>query len=814
MTDQSQSHDQIPDLLRRLDEAQVECARLREENARLRHALNLPEKPDGLKVREPAPQFFPLAEPLPQVSNASPAKDKIALFRTLFRGREDVYPVLWVNERTGRKGYAPARRLPDGLRTHAPEEGRKDLKDYLPVTDEVVAAHLSGEKTIGVYPLLRDDTCRFLACDFDKGAWALDALEFIAVCTAYGIPAYLEKSRSGNGGHVWIFFSTAVPATSARRMGGFLLRETMHARGELDLASYDRFFPNQDFLPKGGFGNLIALPLQKKCRALGNTEFLDPDLRPWPDQWAFLSQVKRLSPSQVEAFLVGVSESGVAVGPGSIGMQPYPRREDRPPPPRIKCILGSGIYVEKAGLPPSLLSSIKHLASVHNPVFYERQKLRLSTHRIPRFIKCYEEDISHIHLPRGVLTDLAEAVEKAGSKLAIEDQRTSPKRIEVEFRGSLTGLQEQAVNQLLRHDQGVLVAPPGTGKTVIACFVIAARKAPTLILAHRKPLLEQWRLQLISQLELPSRHIGQIGAGRRKRTSVVDLAMLQSLKGVDTQFFSDYGLIVVDECHHLPAFSFEAVVKRAPVRHFLGLTATPHRRDGLQDLITMQCGPIRHTISTRQAGAMSGLTLELIVRETAFALRLPEDMSIQEVFRALIQDGQRTSLIGEDVFQALGSGRRCLILSERKAHCRDLAERLKAHGQNPIVLEGGLAKRTQEELLAALRAEAADGARGPAIAGPQAIPPVLIATGQYLGEGFDCPQIDTLFLAFPISFRGKLVQYVGRVLRPCKGKTGVRVYDYADLHVPVLKRMHEKRLKTYQRLGFTRMEDRPLFLGA
>ncbi|MBI4573969.1 MAG: DEAD/DEAH box helicase family protein [candidate division NC10 bacterium] len=726
-----------------------------------------------------------------------------------------MYPVLWINELTGRKGYAPARKPSAAFRANPQKEGRKDPKDYLPLTDEVVAAHLSGEKTIGVYPLLRDDTCRFLACDFDKDGWALDALEFIAVCARYGIPAYLERSRSGNGGHVWIFFSAAVPATWARRTGAFLLRETMTARAEMDLASYDRFFPNQDFLPKGGFGNLIALPLQKKCRALGNTEFLDPELRPWSDQWAFFSQIKRLTPSQVEAFLVGVSESGVAVGPGSVGMGPVPRQEERRPPPRIACTLSAGISVEKSGLPPSLLSSIKHLACLHNPAFYERQRLRLSTHRIPRFIKCYEEDLSHIHLPRGVLTGLAEAVEKAGSKLAIVDRRGSPKRVEMGFKGELTDLQEQAACQLLCHEQGVLVAPPGTGKTVIGCCVISARKVPTLVLLHRKPLLEQWRLQLISLLGLPSRDIGQVGSGRHKRTTVIDLAMIQSLREMENagQFFGDYGLIVVDECHHLPAFSFEAVVRRAPVRYFLGLTATPYRRDGLQEIMTMQCGPIRHTMTIRQAGAISGLGLELVVRETALALHGTEGVSIQEVFRALTKDDQRTSGICRDILEALASGRRCLILSERKEHCRAFEERLKAVGHLPILLEGGLSKRKREERMGSVRAGAAGESMGPGGAGREGAPLVVVATGQYLGEGFDCPQIDTLFLTFPISFKGKLIQYVGRAMRTAEGKSEVRVYDYADLHVPVLKRMHERRLKTYQRLGFARMEDRGLFIG-
>lgn len=296
---------------------------------------------------------------------------------------------------------------------------------------------------------------------------------------------------------------------------------------------------------------------------------------------------------------------------------------------------------------------------------------------------------------------------------------------------------------------------------------------------------------------------------------MIDLAMIQSLREMEDagKFFGDYGLIVVDECHHLPAFSFEAVVKRAPVRHFLGLTATPYRRDGLQDIMTMQCGPIRHTMTIRQAGAMSGLALELVVRETAFAFQSTEEVSIQEVFRALIKDEQRTSAICRDILEALASGRRCLILSERKEHCRAFAERLTADGHTPILLEGGLSKSTREELMEGVRAGAAGESVGPDGKVQAGAPLVVIATGQYLGEGFDCPQIDTLFLTFPISFKGKLIQYVGRAMRTAEGKTGVRVFDYADMDVPVLRKMHERRFKTYQRLGFVRMEDRVLFIG-
>ncbi|MBI3595527.1 MAG: DEAD/DEAH box helicase [Nitrospirae bacterium] len=313
----------------------------------------------------------------------------------------------------------------------------------------------------------------------------------------------------------------------------------------------------------------------------------------------------------------------------------------------------------------------------------------------------------------------------------------------------------------------------------------------TLILVHRKPLLEQWRVQLINLLGLAPKQIGQIGGGKDKRTGIVDLAMIQSLKDMENaeSFFSHYGFIIVDECHHLPAFSFESCVKKAPVRYILGLTATPYRRDGLQDIIMMQCGPIRHRIS-HGTEIQGDLILQLFVRETSFLVEANEDTPIQDIFRALVHDNERSKMICEDILAALGEGRRCLVLSQWKEHCRILADQLAARGKKTFVLEGGLRKKSRDALFEAIRNVSPEEDL------------LIVATGQYLGEGFDCPQLDTLFLVFPLSFKGRLVQYTGRLMRAFEGKRSVRVYDYADAHVPVLKRMHAKRLKTYKMLGF------------
>jgi superfamily II DNA or RNA helicase len=781
---------------RELEKALQEIEQLRQENAQLRKKLGIEvsepkadyrQSGSNTRVKEPQEarshaRYEPTSAGPARVGSNFSADEKIKLFRTLFNGREDVYAVFWSNERSGKKGYAPACEDPWSSRKGKP-------KKYLPLTDQVILSHLTGEKIIGVYPLLKDDTCWFLACDFDKEGWALDALAFLNICKDYGVPAYLERSRSGNGGHVWIFFSTPVPATLARQLGIRLLKETMVVRAEMDLASYDRFFPSQDFLPRAGFGNLIALPLQKKCRTLGNTEFLnldDSELRPWPDQWKFLNQIRRLRPAQVEALLQKIPP--VSVGPRNPGSVSPGMRQRYPAPKQIRCALGATLSVEKSGIPPWLLAQMKQLALLHNPQFYEREKLRLSTWRIPRFIRCYEEDASHIHLPRGTVAELKEIVAEAGTKLSLTDQRTVPEKLTLTFLGSLTPEQINAVQAVLSDDMGVLVAPPGAGKTVMGCYAVAERNVPTLILAHRKPILDQWRTQLEELLGLSSRLVGQIGGGRNRQTGVIDLGMMQSLKTFDEleAFFSKYGFIIVDECHHLPAFTFEACVRKAPVRYILGLTATPYRRDGLQEIITLQCGSIRHTMAPIE----SSFSRTLLLRDTPFTLSDNEDPTIQEIFRCLVRDDTRNELIRTDVCQALSEGRRCLILSHWKEHCRLLADGLRERGKTPMVLSGTQGKKTRSAILRSLEDTPFDKEL------------LIIATGQYLGEGFDCPQVDTLFLAFPLSFKGKLIQYVGRTLRNYEGKSNVRVYDYVDTQVPILRKMYGKREKTYRLLGF------------
>ncbi len=721
--------------------------------------------------------------------HSAPAR-KIALFASLFRGREDVYAQRWSNETTGKSGYAPAVRRGAEARETLKS---KDDRALLPMTSQIVEQHLRGAIVAGVYPMLADGTCRLVACDFDGDGWALDALAYLSACAGSSVPAALERSRSGNGAHVWTFFSEPVRAVTARRLAMQLLRAAMDERCELDLASYDRLFPSQDHMPKGGYGNLIALPLQPQARACGNSEFLDPStLAPWPDQWRFLAQINRIGGSAVDELIRYLPP--IDIGPDA-GMRARRRTDESPPPANITCTLASELSVERSGLPPSLVSALKHSAMLHNPAWHQRSKLRLSTYNVPRFVRCYREDLAHLHLPRGLQDRARALIEQAGSAVDLVDARAAHPGTEVAFGLDLSDGQQAALIVLASHDCGVLVAPPGAGKTRIACALIAERGVPTLVVAHTRPLLDQWRTALSDALGLASRQIGQHGGGRKRRTHIVDLATLQSLARLDdlAGFLDGYGMLVIDECHHIPAVSFEQVVKHAPARFVLGLTATPVRRDGMQDIITMQCGPIRHSMSTADAKRDDGPAPALVLRTrtTPFQCDTDElDRPIQQHFAALVADNERTGLICDDIAAATADGRRSIVLSQWKRHCVAITEALTERGIEPILLHGDLGKRERARLLEELATTPSDEDL------------VVVATAQLLGEGFDCPQLDTLFLPFPIAFKGRLVQYTGRLMRSHPDKSSVHVYDYADDAVPVLAAMGAKRATAFRSLGF------------
>lgn len=549
---------------------------------------------------------------------SSPA-EKIRLFRTLFRGRPDVYPKLWTNDKKSTKGYAPAcsnewvRGICEKPRVKC---GECPHQAFLAVDEDVILAHLQGRHVVGVYPLLLDESCWFLAADFDKGDWKEDVAAFLTTCREFDLPAAVERSRSGNGAHVWFFFAAPVPAAVARTMGCYLLTETMSRRHELPLTSYDRLFPNQDTMPRGGFGNLIALPLQHTPRQTGNTLFVDDDWQPFADQWGFLATIPRIPPAVVHTLAREASERGRVVGaraadfPAEGDAEPWLRPPSRraapapitvPLPTHVHAVLAQQVFVEKQDLPSALLSQIKRLAAFQNPEFYKKQAMRLSTALTPRVIGCAEETPHHVGLPRGCVEDLRELLTGHNVGLLLDDKRTLGTPLEVVFQGELDSTQQQAARDLLAHDIGVLVAPPGSGKTVVGANLIAARGRNTLVLVHRTQLLDQWRTQLAMFLGIDKKQIGAIGGGKRKITGNLDVAMMQSLvqRGEVTDLIAGYGHVLVDECHHVSAVSFEHVMREVQARYVTGLTATPRRRDGHHPILEFHLGPVRHTVDPK-----------------------------------------------------------------------------------------------------------------------------------------------------------------------------------------------------------------------
>lgn len=756
-----------------------------------------------------------------QVTHASPVASKVALFRRLFAGRQDVHPVRWENPSTGKSGYAPA--CSNEWRRGVCEKPRVKCTEcpnqaFIPISDEVIEQHLRGEMrsarrpgpfVAGVYPLLPDETCWFLAVDFDGEHWSRDALAFIATCRAQSIPAALERSRSGQGGHVWIFFSEPIAAREARQLGSLLLTATLERLPEIGFDSYDRLFPSQDTMPSGGLGNLIALPLQRKARDVGNSVFVDEQLRPFEDQWAFLSSLERMSCAAVRTLVAEAETHGRVLGVPILESEsdieapwrlPPSRRAVEPPvagplPDRIRLVLADGVYIDRSALPPPLVTRLARVAAFQNPEFYRAQAMRLPTYGKPRIICCASLQGKYLVLPRGCLEDALTIFRSHEIRAEIEDRRERGAQVGMRFLGVLRDEQQRAVDALRDHDFGVLAATTAFGKTVVAAALIAERACNTLILVHRRELLTQWTARLKQFLSLAKEDLGVIGGGKRKPSGRIDVAVIQSLerKGEVSDLIAGYGQLIVDECHHLSAQTFEEVARRSKARYVLGLSATLARKDGRQPIIFMQCGPVRHRVNARKQAERRGFDHRVQVRETCF--ELPAHLqgqpraSMPQIYAALAADEARNALIFDDVLAALEAGRSPLVLTERRDHLQALQARFEKFARNVVVLRGGMSARERRAAEAALR-----------VAPPEER--LVLSTGRILGEGFDDSRLDTLFLVAPISWRGTLAQYVGRLHREHEGKTEVRVYDYVDANVPVLARMAAKRRAGYKALGY------------
>jgi superfamily II DNA or RNA helicase len=784
-----------------VDELRAKLAAVRSEASRLEEEIARLEKRGQLEL-PPAPAV--------QKTPQSPA-EKVALFLDLFGTRRSVFPKRWENAKTGKSGYAPACdnewragicRKPQIKCTECPHQ------KFPPLDAHAIEAHLRGIHTLGVYAITDDNSCRFLSADFDGDGWKDNISAYREAGSTAGVPIALERSRSGRGGHAWIFFSEPVPASLARKLGVILLAKASALKPTMGLDAFDRFFPNQDAVSVGGFGNLIALPLAKLPRQDGNTLFLDEEFRPIPDQWEYLASVRRLSGPQLQdlvgkmAPLAPLADQSSSESPDLV-LQSDEATLDLTRPVvhagmlsgELTVRLDSKIHVPRT-VPIPVLAALKRLASFANPVFHEKLRLRFPTFDIPRFLFVGEWHVDRLILPRGVLDACLGILERAGATVSVQDQREEGTRCAWKFHGELRPEQRTAVGEMAGHDFGVLCAPPGAGKTVMGCALIARHRTSTLVLVHRSLLLDQWRESAMRFLGLKKKDIGIWKGSKPRITRRLDIAMLPSLSRTQdyASALSGYGLVVVDECHHVPAASFELLLKACPARRIVGLTATPQRKDRLEKLLYLQSGPIRHSLSS--SGRDESNRVVVVRRSSiAFAPGTPPQPPIHEVWDALVADEGRLQMIVADISACAEEGRAPLVLADRKSYLDKIEAALTAHivaGSVPRYrLESGVGKKARANIRQRIDEHY-----------EKHTPFVLLATASLIGEGFDLPQLDTLILAMPLSFKGRLIQYAGRLHRDHEGKAPARIYDYLDENSPLTRAMFRRRATGYKQMGY------------
>ncbi|EGL38262.1 TOTE conflict system archaeo-eukaryotic primase domain-containing protein [Oribacterium sp. oral taxon 108] len=779
-------------------------------------------------------------------------KQHIQYYYHLFKGRNDVYSKRSgkANKKTGKHGYYTQcwNFWKDGIcpKKNNPQFncGECQNQKYKELTGQVLYEHLIGARedasdVIGLYPMFPDETVNFLVFDFDchddkiggddganfESDWMTEVNAFRKICEINEVPVLVERSRSGKGAHVWIFFEKPILASVARRFGTALLSKGAESVNMRSFKYYDRMLPAQDHIPlntktgKPGLGNLIALPLQGQALKLGNSAFIDENWNAYPNQWECLKEVKKLSSETVEERIKEWSAEGIlgvlsnefeADTEGANDTKPWektkPSLHKEDVSSAVEIIIADKVYVGTKDMKPRMQNALRRMSAFSNPDFYKKAAMGLSTKCIPRIVFCGYDDAGYICIPRALLDSVIDRFNEVDISFTLTDNRCTGMTLDVSFNGTLYEEQMRAAKAILEHDNGILAATTSFGKTVVGAYMIAQRKTNTLILVHNTEIQKNWIEDLNKFLdvnaELPEYKtktgrikkrkslIGKLHAGHNSMTGIIDVAIFSSLgKGDEINpMLEQYGMVIMDECHHGAAQTVEDVVGSAKAKYVYGLTATPKREDGLEKKVFMQFGPIRFRYTAKERAEKQGIDHFVYPRFTM--LVSTANLKVMEANRAVIECESRNEQIIADVENCIQNGRTPLVLTKYKEHAELLYQRLQGKADHVYLLQGGGSRKAKDKMRIQMRA----------ISDAESI--VLVAIDKYIGEGFNFPRLDTMMLTMPAAAEGNIEQFAGRLHRDYETKKEVIIYDYVDSHIRVLEKMYHKRLRTYKKIGY------------
>lgn len=784
------------------------------------------------------------------IINKNISKEQIDLFITLFHGRTDVYAKRFISK-TGNVGYSPGC---NNFWRHGvcPKREGKKIKcfdcpnrNWIKLNRTLLREHLEGRKSdgtdvIGIYPMLADETCFFIVFDFDnherqkdtnenEGAnedndWIEDVNAMREICMVNGIDALVERSRSGKGAHIWMFFEEAIPASLARKFGMALLTKGAESVNQINFKSYDRMLPAQDKMPAGGLGNLIALPLQGQALRKGNSAFIDEKWNVIPDPWKLMAGVKRITKQFIEEKIQDWT-SGSVLGILASDMsneilkeevedsiKPWEKKTNKQIYPddidgTLNIVIANQIFIEKQNVKARALNHFRRLAAYNNPKFYQNQAMGFSTKRIPRIMQCGYDTLDYVCLPRGCEEKLFALLNESKVIYHVVEKKQKGRRIQVNFIGKLYPEQEKAAEKMLQYKYGILGAATGFGKTVIGAYLIAQCKVNTLVLVHNREIMKNWLddFQTFLRIDesLPTYEtkkgkrtrnslVGTLYAGHDSLGGIIDVAMITSFGKYDNidERIKDYGMVIVDECHHAGAQTHEAVIREILADRIYGLTATPKREDGHEQKVFMQFGPIRYRLTAKERAKMQDFDHYVYPRFTNLVNSSNDAWNINEAYKELIGNVRRNRQIVDDVLDCVKNARTPVILTKFIEHAEIFKHMLENKADHVFVLKGGKSNKERKRIADELKSV------------PTEESVVLVAIGKYIGEGFNFPRLDTMMLAAPISWEGNVEQYAGRLHRDYDSKKDVIIYDYVDAHIKVLERMYHKRLRTYKKIGY------------